>query len=819
MEDTLPSLCERLRRDIDVEVLAGRHGSALELIEKAAEAVSQTLEVQLTLGIILRNLGRLAESARVLDEISRKSPDNIHVLHQLAITQHLLGDMAASDAALDVALALNPGHPGILLGKIQNARRAGDPRQLLERAGQALRAHPGHIAFSLLYGEALRRAGQLKDSRRHLDSVFARCHHDAGTCLELARVRMSDGRHDAARALIEKALRRNPDHLEVLQLGIECAVASGRLIHAFRFARTQPASMAASLARLYRTAQHPERALEVLDALGHELDGSLQATLIRADALADLRQYAPARDLYMSVLSKAPNEPNAILKLIDIALRRHGPDSLSRFLDDLQADQLNNSGPPWLLIEATAHAGDWVRLRALCSSLAESAFSTLGSRAYFLALALFGLGELPAARLESCLALAVNPKDFRSRVLLADIELALGRREASLAVRKSVATNYGLAQQSTLLVHALDLLRVGAFDEAKALYASLGRFDGYLPTSIYIDELLRQGESVEAATSTERVNHALAAASPSRPELAGAPSLDFVRAECIERERLVRLFDFDHDCGLFGREVHPHEFIAWSLTQGAYGDFERWSRRARQATLAARALYLTPARAEDLEDFVVPPDITPLLKWLDQGSGVILAGSHMGPPVGRSLTQLLPGIQYFQNLQAAKPSSAFGAAGIAVTGKPQEAAVAAVRALRHGGVLSTTPDVDIRRLTRGRSSTTIATTARLFGVEVEISNMAPKLSRELKVPSFWLQTRWEGGKIHFVFEALPVAGPDEPPYDWHSRWAQAYFCKLEALMTSAPENQNLDAPLWRYLLYFANESALLKSFLGRVAQT
>lgn len=821
MEETLVNLSGRLCRDIDTELLAGRDSSALELIDKAGEAVSNNAEVQFRLGIVLRNLGRLNESVEVLGDVSGKCPDNIHALHQLAISQHLRGDMAASDAALDAVLALSPGHPDILLGKIHNAERAADPRQLLERAGQALQAHPSNRAFALLYGDALRKAGRLADSARHFDSLFCQ-HHDVDqVCLEMARTRLAQRRFSAAQGLLEKLLRANPDALEARLLGIDCAVSSGRLRHALQLARDgmRPADAApelvCTLARLYRTVQRPQQALDVLEGLGGEFGEQPQVALIRADALTDLGEFDQALALYRSALCRDPYDANALLKVIDIALHRYGGLSASRILDDLQA-RLATGAQASLVIEAAAHAGDWERLLELCSAPGQQAYGKSDARAYFIARARFGLGNPAAAKRALLAFVAANPADFRAAMLLADIELALGNREVSFAVRRGVLTTEGLAQQGGLLVHVLDLLRTGATAEAKALFATLGRKRGYLPTPTYIDEMFRQGDAGEAAACAEEVRCFLGG-SQSTAATEGAPDARREGEPALDAERLARLLDFDGGCPLWGSEIHVAALMAWQLTEGVYGDFVRWNRRARQAAWVDRLLHSTPAPAELLNDFVVPPDPALLRELQGQRRGVVLATSHMGPPAGRYLTRLIPNIHYFQNLQRSTPFAALDATGIAVTGRAQEAAVAAVGLLRRGGILSTTPDVDIRRLTRGRAMPTTTATSRLFGVEVEISNMAAKLSRELKVPSYWLQSHWRDGKIHFAIEPLPMAEPDEEPDAWYCRWARAYLQKLEAHMASAPENQNLEAPLWRYLLYYGHESATLRPIFERLA--
>lgn len=802
MEDNLPEVIESLCRMIDTEVLGGRDNAALALVEEALERVGESAELRLRQGMLLRNLGRLRESVEVFAGMSAEQP-NIHALHQLAISQHLLGDMPASDAALDAVLALHPGHPGILLGKIHNAEKLGDRSVLLERTRCALQAHPGNLDFALLHGEALRKAGRFLDSARHFDSLFARHHPASRVCLEMARTRLAQGRLPAARALLEKLLRSHPHCGEARLLGIECAVASGRLRHALQLARDglrqSPAdpALTLALARLYRTAQQPRRALEVLDGLGGEVAEQSQALLIRADAHSDLGDWQRALALYRAVLGRSPDDANALLKVIDIALQRCGEDSPSHLLDTLQPQAA-------LAIEAAAHAGDWPRLLELCAAPPDAVRDAVD---YFRARAQFGLGDPAAARRTLASFLAKKPADFRGLMLLADIELALGNRAASFAARRRVATPYGLAQQSALLLHVLDLLRTEDAGAAKALFARLGRQDGYLPTPTYIDELFRLGEAHEATACLSEVQRFLAGAAPAEE----APAADGEQGAPapLDMPRLARLLDFDGDCRLWGAELNPAAPLAWHLSGGAYGDFRRWSRRAAQAAWVDRVLHQAPASAEWLDAFVVLPDPARLAELQRQRRGVILATSHMGPPAGRSLTRLLPNIHYFQNLQRATPFAALGATGIAVTGRAQEAAIAAVSLLRCGGMLSTTPDVDIRRLTRGHSSPASTATGLLFGVEVAISNMAPKLSRELKVPSYWLQSHWKDGKIHFAIEPLPLAEQDEEPDAWYGRWAQAYLQRLEAHMVSAPENQNLEAPLWRYLLYYGRESAVL----------
>lgn len=820
MQEICPSQLEQLCRKVDIEIQGHRDSSALALINEAGEMAATNAAVQFRLGIVLRNLGRLNESIQVFGELNLNTPDDIHVLHQLAISHHLFGNLASSDEALDAVLAMSPGHPDILLGKIHNAEVAGAPKQLLERAEHALRVHPQNLTFSRLYGDALRKAGLLDASRRHFATLFMRHRSDAEVCLDRARACM--GRRDfrTALSLLEKVLRRSPENSAARLLAIDCAVASGRMALALRLVGGGEVSVALSvvLARLYRTAQEPQRALRVLDAFAPELAGNLQSDLIRADAFSDLGRYVPAMELYRSVLLRSPGDANANLRLLDIAMRGVGDESPAVLMDALQDRCLAGaSGLNWLVMEAAAQAGDWERLLWLCSTLENGDVQASESRSYFRALAHFGLGHLSAARSELHLALAEKPDSFRDLMLLADIELALGHREASFAIRRDAIRGTGLQQQNALVAHSQDLLRTGGCCEARLLLATQNQLDGYLPTPAYIDVILKQGEDAVAKDCLRRVEQAFSISEQPLVVLLGTTQAQEPQLEYMERARLIRLLDFDKSDGLTGGEIYPQEGLAWLLTKGRYGDFRNWSRRARQATRAALELYQLPPRAEDLRDLVVVPDIAQLEAALRDGRGLILVASHMGPPLAHYLTRLLTNVTYFQNLQTPRHAGTLGATSIAVTGRAQDAAILAVRTLRRGGVLVTTPDVDVRYLNGGRAAPTNSVAARLFGVEVELSNMAPKLSRELCAPSFWLQPQWLDGRIHFVIEGLPLAEPDEDADVWHSRWAQSYLSKLEALMCSAPENQNLTAPLWRYLLYFADESALLNPLLKRLA--
>ncbi len=814
---------KQLIERVEAEMSAGRHDSALALIDAAASTIAHDVEVRIKRGAVLRRLGRIRESVEHLRDLHGDHPNNVGVLNQLAASQRLAGDIDASDALLDAALALRPRHRGALLGKVSNSKQRADRPQTLDRARHAFDVHPNDLPIAVAYGLALRDCARLEQSADHFEALADEHRDDAGLRVELSRVRMMQGRYEQALEHAEVALHIMPGHPQAIAIGIQCALQSGRLMHAIRLAQDavlyaqSDCSAAIRLANLYRIAGWPQMAIEILEGVSEGIGAPPQAVAVRADSLADLGRLEDALGQYAALRAEDPLAPHALYRTIDLAVLGVGDETPRDVLDALGRD-LAKSGEAGrsssLLLEAMARAGDWAGLLEQCESPRSAAPAGDDGRCYFEALARFASGDPQSAKCCMSRHLESNPGDIRGRMLLADIELSLGNREASLAVRQAIVDAGGLAGQDVLLLHAVDLFGLGRVSEARDLFASLKAKDGYYPSSSYLNELLRQGETAEVADCRNQVS-ALRERLPARSAVRSQRVAGSSAGLFIGASQLRRLFDFGNDEGLFGNTVYPAAFLAWRLSGSAYGDYPQWSRKAMQATQSSAILFRTPARDEDLEAFIERPDLSLIMPLVREGRGFILVSTHMGPAVGTYLTRRIPGMTYFQSVADSTSVEAVGALGIGTAGNSREAAIAAVRALRSGQVLSAAPDVDIRRLMPGDSSSsaTASATARLFGLDLRISNVVPKLSRELGVPTYWFQPHWKDGRIRFDIEAMPLAEVGEQAGDWHDRWAQAYLGRLEALMLTGPENQNLNAPLWRDLLFRARESAVLAPLL------
>jgi tetratricopeptide (TPR) repeat protein len=809
---------------LDAEIADNRYQNALKLIEEAEPAVAGSTTIQILRGKLLRDLSKTRESITCLLNAHYKNPNNVQILNQLAISQQMAGDFKSSELSLDAVLALQPQHRTALLGKLKLSAQRDDYQQALSWAKRALDAYPKDTNISVQYGISLRMAGLIKESTRHFESLFAKHHTNTDVCLNLARNRVLQGHYNAAKSLIDKILRVDPDNHAAVLLRIDWATSSGLHLHALRFShealqnKKNDFSITVKLAKICITVGWAETALTLLDTLAAHSENVL-FQLIRADSYARLGLSKQAGDIYLKVLKKHPKERRAILRSIDLALHQRDDKTVLYVLDHVQrtssiaeksADLQN------LRLESLARAGDWVELLKICPRPSiPSEHDNIYE--FYAALALFGSGELKAAQHNATRFLEHNPCDINGKILLADIELALGNREASLSIHRGIASTAGLTQHDSILQYATDLFRLSRFSEAQKCITTLRNRTGYFPKPVYIEELFKLNRVDEAESCIHSVNtlhhqvKLLASTKlPVNSELSTALSGD----SFIDLDHLKNLFNFNIQPQFFGHHVNPATYLAWRLSKGRYGDFKNWSRRALHATYISRLLNSSPTRDEDIGQFIAAIDLTPIETQLQNGRGVILAVTHLGPNISTYLAHRLPTTALvFQNRHQATPSPAARVVGLAITGNQQEAAASAVTALRSGKILSTSPDIDIQLLLRREASPLAKITSNLFGVEITISNVTAKLSQELKVPSFWFQPEWREGKIHLTIEPLPCAEENESPDFWYVRWARAYLEKLETFMISAPENQNLDAPIWRFLLLNARNSAELAELL------
>ena len=70
---------------------------------------------------------------------------------------------------------------------------------------------------------------------------------------------------------------------------------------------------------------------------------------------------------------------------------------------------------------------------------------------------------------------------------------------------------------------------------------------------------------------------------------------------------------------------------------------------------------------------------------------------------------------------------------------------------------------------------------------------------------FWIQALWVKGRIEFQIEQMDLPSKHMPFQQAADLWAQSYLKRVEMVMKSGPENQDLSAPMWQHLTYSGGE--------------
>ncbi|MBK9080664.1 MAG: HAD-IIIC family phosphatase [Rhizobiales bacterium] len=205
--------------------------------------------------------GRLTEAAAILAPLAQRHPEVAIVQFSYGRVAQRLGEGRAAEAALDRALALQPGHVGALrclLALYEQDKRDADALAALDALLQALPADPGlrlrrALALARLarLDEALERLGELADDapdffpaiqqyahlldragrRAEAAAVFARAvalrPEDAGLWARLGAVRAADGDETGAKDALAQALRLDPAHAKAVEQLIALRQSAG----------------------------------------------------------------------------------------------------------------------------------------------------------------------------------------------------------------------------------------------------------------------------------------------------------------------------------------------------------------------------------------------------------------------------------------------------------------------------------------------------------------------------------------------------------------------------------------------------------------
>lgn len=572
--------------------------------------------------------------------------------------------------------------------------------------------------------------------------------------------------------------------VKVAALFITCAAKAGEIEVATSIAKQAAAcwptdaKLAARRAEIALAAGQADAAMEALTQLPADRRDSVAVRKARASILYSLESWTAADEIYTALIDEGAYDGAIVIGKFRTATKLGVEgDELQRLAISLDEKIAASSTNRWsklhMRIELAIRLGDWAAVLqlsdALCALSPTDLFVSLSRAEAHLA-----LGDLAAALDAVTTFLKREPKHQQALELNAQLALARGKPDIYLEQLVARTKEPGGDMEASVLL-ARSLFLIGRDEEAKQYLAMCREMAPTISDAALKTELLLQGENLPDAARDDD------------------PAVTAITHHELSEQDIRSLLDYSRSEGRPFTDQHNALALAWSVYGGEPMRRSSWIGEAVQANRSRKLM--ARARPPIPLDMLEAPDLSLVEERLTSGQPIILAMSHFGPLVGPALLSYIPGLHYVANHMP--PSEDYGELISGLSGA-NNVAVSIYQKLRLGSPVAMSPDSPAAMMRRGKAGGHAR--ASLFGLRCAILNTIPKFSREMNIPSYWLQPRWRDGRIGFELAALPTANPDESPQLWYDRWAQAYMDHVADIMTSSPRNQNLNAPLWRYLL-------------------
>ncbi|MEI2385270.1 tetratricopeptide repeat protein [Breoghania sp. JC706] len=780
-----------LRVHADTNIHFNRREIALATIEQAGALASKNTRMQLKKGRLLVQLGRPDEGAAslsaLLDGMTPDAPERGEIELELAEALREAGRYEESLAAAAAVLEREPQNQTAWLQRIETHAHFLLLEEALSAADEALSALPRSQPLLICRAMLLRKAGLLIESDRLLTDA-----RPETPALQLARLEsdVALGRIDSALPALRTRWSEGDQTVRTALCLIRAYRLAGDLPEARAFAETAIATLTdapplwATLLDLCLDMGDDEARDRVLDALPVHARTALPVRRALTRIAVNRGDFEAAASGHLDVAGGTA-VPDAEVEAVLFVLRNATSDrdavhAILNGLNDLldrKAACLPAVTVSALRAKVLATVLDWKTLYPLVASLERAqprnlALTALRARAAF-ELARFDEAETSALRI-----LESNPVD-RATIRLHNTILQLrGEIDRYFDINVGRAENPAAVSETDYIELAKNMFLAGRNEQASDL---LRNAPPHLHKSdkIAFERRLLTGE-VEAVSSPHR---------PTATRQSPQPQ---------PKERLERLLDLNDEKAVAGDVLLPGFWIAWMLSGNSSRHFETWRRTILDAENTADIIrraphFIDPPRQLQLED-----DYSALTDRMRDRLPTLIVTSHSGPAMLPFLVEQYDSLRYL--LQPFQKDWAILTEGRSIHygGQRNETAVEIIRNLRQGNSIYSLPDLPIGTV-KMHDPTSLAV-GRLFGFPYPILDTVPKISRAMRIPTFWVQPIWRKGKIHIDVAQLPMAEPDEPEGTWCARWAQSYLDELAKVLTSGPENQSLSLAIWRYFL-------------------
>lgn len=770
----------------------GQPERALQVLAEGSRTFPNAVALGVTRAALLRSLGKWQEQQACLADLQIRFPRNPGVLLETVRQSSGRGAFGDARGVLDQVLKDHPQHQGALAILLDLEVGEDNFHLALQAQNMIIETHGTGEALERRRGVLLRSLRRLRESHDVLSRLHQAFPASVPTLQQLIHtLQLVDVQ--ATQSHLETLAALDPGSVQTAILEIGFYLATGETERAKTIVEKALLDWPGNDALLQRAAQvqlaraQPAAALEILAPLSGEGSNGLPLLMARARALLALEELDEASCIYWTVLDLQGPHVGAISGLLRAASMHSWPvDTLrdtARKLHDL-VDNWAAHGHGNLVrfrAEIARCMGHWEALEAASCDWMQ-AQPTDARAGLYLATARFGTGQTAEAD-RLLVAYRAHGNQEPAALLLGDrISLALGRVAQNLSERMSFLRQPGHRELSRDLQTVQDLFFLGRIGEAHDALDRCMTRQGSIPNKGLALELRFQGRTTEAARVAGETW------TPRLPEHTETPSAEYLEV----------LFDFERGLGSTPALPFSEATLAWSLCKEPTGSFPEWYARACQATFAYGLLSRMRPRLEDLLCWVDPIDLGHLGECFQHQRPALIATSHNGPMTYVALSQHHPDIHYLANIAGDPVAPLYTGKPIFFEGDHLHVAALIVKALQKGHSVMLTPDGPASYLARATPSS--AATGDIFGVPCALPNTVPKLAQELRVPVFFLQTKWRLGRIFLDITRMADPEPGEPSQAWYDRWAQEYLDGVAAVMQSGPENQNLYAPLWRHLL-------------------
>lgn len=165
-------------------------------------------------GLAHQRAGRLADAARLYQQVLARAPHDANALNLLGLVRHLEGDNETARALLERAVGLRPDS-AIFLGNLGAVLMAKGQLGAAEaRLRAALAKRPDDPVFNRNLAGVLYHRGDAAAAARHYERTLFAAPSDADAHLGLAHAQKALGQAGAAAASCRAALDLRPDHAE-----------------------------------------------------------------------------------------------------------------------------------------------------------------------------------------------------------------------------------------------------------------------------------------------------------------------------------------------------------------------------------------------------------------------------------------------------------------------------------------------------------------------------------------------------------------------------------------------------------------------------